>query len=500
MKFSNVIKSPLEIKVDALAVFVFKNEKLPEQYDDIDKKVEGYLRRIIEKQEFLGNEGEIYIVDTLEKLPSEKIFLVGLGEKDDFIPDVIRRVAATIIKKAKALNLGDYAIFPPKFLDMSPSKMAQYLIEGSIMGSYEFNIYKSENVKKNPIERIFLLWDKEAELKEANSGIRIGRAVADAVNYARDLGNHPANVMTPSMLASEALKLSEAYEKINTKVFDLDEAVKMGMHAFYAVAKGSNEPAKFIVIEYNMEKDDLPLYALAGKGITFDSGGLSLKTSEGMMWMKYDMCGAAAVLGVIKAIAELDLPIRLVGVIAATENMPSGTATKPGDIVKSYSGVTIEILNTDAEGRLTLADALGYVSKNYKPKVILDLATLTGACVIALGNYATGLFTKDDTLAEKLIKAGEESWDRVWRLPIWKEYYEQIKSDFADVKNIGGRPAGAITAAAFLSKFIVGDIPWAHLDIAGTAFSDKECGYIQKGATGAGIRLIVQFLMNELNE
>ena len=500
MDFKSIVeKDVTKIKTTALVVFHFQEEPLEPYLTEIDQRLGNAISKLTEKKVFSGSEGEVNIIPTLGKLDTDNVILVGLGKKKEFNHDTMRRAGAYSVQNVRKLKINKYAIFIPENIELIEEICARALVEGTIMGNYQFTEYKSEKKGEVEVEEVTLVWEKNINTTAVNRGIEIGKTIANAVNYVRNLGNHPANVMTPTKLAEEAMKLGKQYG-LKVKVLDLDEALKMGMNTFYAVAKGSEEPAKFIIMEYNMDKNNLPLYAVVGKGITFDSGGLSLKPSNYMQGMKYDMCGGAATLGIMKAAAELKLPIRLVGVVPATENMPSGSATKVGDIVKSYSGVTVEILNTDAEGRLILADGLGYVSKNYKPKAIIDLATLTGACVVALGNVVSGLFTKDDTLAEKLTKAGYDSWDRVWRLPLWQEYYDLLKSDFADVKNIGGRYAGAITAAAFLSKFIVGDIPWAHLDIAGTAFVDNAKAYTPKGATGAGVRVVVQFLLNETKQ
>ena len=500
MEFKNVVeKDVTKIKAPVLVVFHVQDEPLEPYLVKIDEALGKVVSKLVEKKVVTGKEGEANVIPTLGKLDVDEVVVLGLGKKNDLNHDTIRRAGAYAIQNVRKLKTDKYTVFMPELVKLEDELYARAFVEGTIMGNYQFTEYKSENKEQTEIKKVTIAWEKEVSIDVVNKGTEVGRTIADAVNYVRDLGNHPANVMTPTKLAEEAKKLGKQYG-FNVRVLDLDEALKMGMNTFYAVAKGSEEPAKFIIMEYNLDKEDLPLYAVVGKGITFDSGGLSLKPTNYMQGMKYDMCGGAATLGIMKAVAELKLPIRLVGVVPATENMPSGTATKVGDIVKSYSGVTVEILNTDAEGRLILADGLGYVSKNYKPKAIIDLATLTGACVVALGNVVSGLFTKDDALAEKLTKAGYDSWDRVWRLPLWPEYYELLKSDFADVKNIGGRYAGAITAAAFLSKFIVGDIPWAHLDIAGTAFVDSAKAYTPKGATGAGVRVVVQYLLNEVNQ
>jgi len=498
MKVDVVKANLVELNLDAIGIGLFEDKELPERIKAVDKALNGAISEIIKSKKFEPKDGKTFVLSTLGNINSQFIILIGLGKYEQYSHETARRFGSRVIKKANELNFKNVGV---ELLDgdkIDIKTISRAIVEGAIMGEYKFTEYKTEKEDKQ-VESLSVIVKDDNMVDAAKEGSKIGQIFAESVNYVRDLGNHPANVMTPTRLANEAKKLATKYG-LNIKVFSLEEAKNMGMNAFYAVAKGSNEPAKFIVLEYNMDQEKYPLYAIVGKGITFDSGGLSLKTSEGMTNMKYDMLGAASVLGITRIVAELKLPIRLIAVIPATENMPSGTATKPGDVVKSYSGVTIEILNTDAEGRLILADALGYVSKNYKPKAIIDLATLTGACVIALGHTAIGLFSKDDDLAEKLIKAGEKTWDRAWRLPLWDDYYELLKSDIADVKNVGGRPAGAITAAAFLSKFLVGDPKpkWAHLDIAGAGMTDSAKEYIPKGASGAGVRLVAQYLVDEV--
>ena len=310
------------------------------------------------------------------------------------------------------------------------------------------------------------------------------------MNFTRDLGNTPPNICHPTWLAEQAEKLAKDNDVIKTDVLDEKQMQKLGMHSLLSVSAGSAQPAKLIVMEYRGGKAKDKPYVLVGKGITFDTGGISLKPGEGMDEMKYDMGGAAAVFGAMKTIAETKPKINVVAVIAAAENMPSGTATRPGDIVTSMSGQTIEILNTDAEGRLVLCDALTYVKK-FDPEVVVDMATLTGACIIALGSHATGLLSNNDTLANELLAAGERAGDRAWRLPLWDEYQSQLDSNFADMQNIGGRPAGTITAACFLSRFTK-DYPWAHLDIAGTAWLSGKA----KGSTGRPVPMLVDYLMS----
>ncbi len=369
---------------------------------------------------------------------------------------------------------------------------AQAAIEGSILSTYRYKQFrKIEPEEETTLEEAVCLVQTGNDLDEAQNGMRLGKIVAEAANFARDLQNHPGNWLTPTRLAELAEEMANKVG-LKSQILDKSEMEKLGMGALLGVARGSQEPPKFIILEHNADKDNLETVVLVGKGITFDSGGISIKPSEKMEEMKFDMSGGAAVMGAMKAISELALPLHVVGLIPASENLPSGSSLKPGDILRASSGKTIEIINTDAEGRLILADALSYAAK-YKPKAVVDLATLTGACVVALGHHATGLMGNDQKLVDRLKQAGEMTGERVWQLPLWEAYHELIKSDYADMKNIGGRAGGAITAAALLQKF-ADDYPWAHLDIAGTAWTDKEKGYVLKGGTGVGVRLLVQFL------
>lgn len=335
------------------------------------------------------------------------------------------------------------------------------------------------------------VWVAEGDdLAKAERGLRRGRAIGEGANLARELGNLPANVCTPTYLAERAEALGKQVG-VKVQVFDEKAIGKLGMGSFLSVARGSAEPPRFIVLRYQGAAKDDPPVALVGKGVTFDTGGISIKPSGEMDEMKYDMCGAASVLGTLKAVAQLQLPINVVGLIPATENMPGGTATRPGDIVTSMSGQTIEVLNTDAEGRLILCDALTYAKEKIKPVLAIDIATLTGACVIALGHVASGLFSNDDRLARELLEAGHTAWDRAWHMPLWDDYQQQLSSNFADIANIGGRPAGSVTAACFLSRF-TRDMKWAHLDIAGTAWVSGKA----KGATGRPVGLLTEFLIS----
>jgi leucyl aminopeptidase len=378
-------------------------------------------------------------------------------------------------------------------LPHAKDKVVQAVAEGALLGLYQYTPFKTvdrENLK-NMEQLNIIAPEKDFSLIEAT--IKKAQVITQAVYFTRDLVSAPGNEMTPSILAKKAQEIARR-KSVTCKVMDKVKMKGLGMNSLLGVASGSNQAPKFIILEYFGNKKGKAPIVLVGKGLTFDSGGISIKPAEKMDEMKTDMSGGAAVMGAIMAAADLQLPLNIVGLIPATENMPSGTAYKPGDILKSFSGKTIEVINTDAEGRLILADALAYASK-YKPAAIIDVATLTGACIIALGDDVIGMLGTDDKLKNEINKAAQATGELVWELPLWESYSELIKSDIADYKNSGGRAAGTITAAAFLSKF-VGDFPWAHLDIAGPAWSDKDKTYIPKGASGVTVRLLVEFLRN----
>jgi leucyl aminopeptidase len=390
-------------------------------------------------------------------------------------------------------------LFGPGLGKFSPAptvqQLAQAQAEGLLLGLYDFNLYKTET--KPPVKTLnratWVIGDRRL-LPVVQDALERAAITADATMLARDLGNHPSNVATPSKLAELAQELAGAH-KLRCTIMERAEMERLGMGALVGVARGSNEPPKLIVIEYKGGPAGEPPIVLVGKTITFDTGGISLKPSENMEQMKDDMSGGAAVLAAIQAAARLKLPVHLIGLLPATENMPSGTAQKPGDIVKTLSGLTVEVINTDAEGRLILADALTYAGR-FKPKAIVDIATLTGACGVALGKHAIGLMGTAPRLVAALKEAGEATGERTWEMPLWEPYYDQIKSQVADLQNVGGRYGGTITAGAFLSKF-VGDHPWAHLDIASTAWIDEARPYTPKGVTGVGVRLLIEFLSRQ---
>jgi len=419
----------------------------------------------------------------------KRISIYGYTKASD--TDKARSLAADVTSYAISNKVKSVAIDLKSF--SISNKNLQAFTEGLVMGSYEFLDYKPKS-KGNVLNKITLIGnvDKKIALK----GEIIGRGVC----YGRDLSNHPPNVLTPTYIANDATKIAKSNKKMKSKVIDVSKFEKLGLGSFYGVAMGAHEPAKLILVEYNGGKaKDKPI-ALVGKGLTFDSGGISIKPSAKMDEMKFDMCGSAVVMGVLQAVAELNPKVNIIFAIGSTENMPGGKAQRPGDIVTAYNGKTIEVLNTDAEGRLVLADVLAYVTKNYKPKEILDFATLTGAVLMALGDRASGLMGNNSSLINKVKKASNKSGEKVWELPMWEEYSRDIKSKVADIRNLGRPPmAGTIAGGVFLQEF-VDDIPWCHLDIAGTAWGPKEPSYQPAiGATGVGVRMVYEFIEDSLN-
>jgi leucyl aminopeptidase len=404
----------------------------------------------------------------------------------------LRRAAAGAVRRARDLGAATVAVFMPAAA-LSARDRAQAVAEGALLGTYRFDKYLKEKNGK-VVRALTVLEPDRRSAAAARDGVRIGRITAEATCLARDLVNEPANVVTPTFLARRATEIAKA-GGLTLRVLDRAECAKMGMGAYIGVAQGSEEPPKFIHLTYAPKRPRRKLVVI-GKGITFDSGGLDLKTADGMLRMKGDMSGAAAVLGIFEALPRLGLPVEVHGLIAATENMPSGTAQRPGDIVRAMNGLTVEIGNTDAEGRLTLADALAYAVKHIKPDEMIDMATLTGAVVIALGLGVSGLMANDDGLAGRLLSAADGAGERMWRLPLHDEYKEGLKSEVADLNNISSqRGAGAIVAGLFMREFTEG-VPWAHLDIAGTAFTERDLPLGPKGGTGVGVRTVLAYLAN----
>ena len=447
---------------------------------------------MIASGEFQGKTGELAVIHPRDKMPPQRVVVVGLGQKSKFNLEEIRKASAAALKLAEKLNANHVAsvVHGAGIGDLNTLAAAQATIEGALLASYRFDSARRSKKNRN-ISSFSIVEIDESKLTDLEEAKKIALVLASASYLARDLVNMPPNQATPTKMAEAAQEIAAGYgQKI--VVGDRAWAAERKMGAFLAVAKGAGEPPKFIVLEHNGGKEELDTIILVGKGITFDTGGISLKRPLGMPDMKSDMAGAAAVLGAMKAAGELQIPLRIIGIAPCSENMPDANAYRPADVIEASNGKTIEIMNTDAEGRMVLADGLVYAQK-YNPTAVIDLATLTGSCVTALGKgVAAGLFSTDEWLTSQLVSAGEAVHERVWPLPLWNEYKNFIKSDVADIKNSGGSFSGVGSSAIFLKEFT--DYPWAHLDIAGMALSKKASSYVPAGATGYGVRLLVQFL------
>ena len=481
---------------EALVLTHCEGEGLSQDAVAVDQAMGGVLRDLLQSKEFEGKANELALVHTQKKVAAKRILLVGLGKKKDVSVDQLRQAMGHAVKRVRQIKAASFTVALPAVTPAGSSlvEVAQAMAEGAILGSYQFTTYRSEASAPKDVKGMSVLVPHKDGLRPVAEGVRRGVATAEATVLVRDLCNHPSNVLTPTMVANEAKAIAKE-ESLTIKILEERDMEKLGMGALLGVARGSHEPPKFIILEYKgpKKKDERPV-VLVGKTITFDTGGISLKPAENMEHMKADMTGGAEVLASIRAAARLKLPLHLISILPVAENMPGGRAMKPGDVVKTLSGKTVEVQNTDAEGRLILSDALAYATR-YKPAALIDIATLTGACVVALGQFAIGMFGTDTVLKETVRKAGLRSGERVWEMPLWEEYFEQLRSDVADMRNIGGRGGGMITAALFLSKF-VGDCPWVHLDIASTDWSERERAYIPKGPSGIGTRLLIQYLID----
>jgi leucyl aminopeptidase len=472
---------------------------------EVDARVGGALSRVLGSGDFRGRKDEtLLIYPRPGEVAAERLLLVGLGKRNEFSAERLRRAMGAAVRTAERVGASSLAVV----LDavdgvrdaVDAEAAARAAAEGAVLAAWDYREFKSpdpEDEARGAIAAVVLISSREDGARAYESGARVGEVVARAENLARELASKPGNVATPTHLAEVAARVARE-QGMELTVLDRDAMRREGMDALLAVAAGSDEEPRFIVLEYRGVESDAGPLVLVGKGVTFDTGGISIKPAAGMEDMKFDMSGAASVLGAMQAIAELRLQEHVVALIPTTENMPSGRAIKPGDIVRSHSGKTIEVVNTDAEGRLILADALSYAQR-YKPRAIVDVATLTGACVIALGHHAIGLMGNDEALIEEVRAAGERTGERCWPLPLWEEYRTQLDSTFADLKNTGGRPAGTITAGWFLREF-VGDVPWAHLDIAGTAYGDSPPPYLRKGSSGVPTRLFVEWVRGRAKE
>jgi leucyl aminopeptidase len=478
-------------KTDGAVLLLFEDERLSQAAARVDKALGGAVSRLIKRGDFKPKPGAVHLVYPAGGIAPERLLLAGLGKRADFTQNRLRQAAGKAAPALRAAGAGDVTILVDG-LDQDAEETGQAAAEGSLLGLYRFLKYKTNDAddRKKDVRNITLLTEAAPAVKALKKGAGTGGAIAASAMMARDMVSAPPVDMTPAAIATKARELSRQ-PGLKLRVLERGQMERLGMGALLGVASGSAQPPKFIILEYR-RGGNKPFIALVGKTITFDSGGISIKPAENMDRMKDDMSGGAAVLGAMRNAAALKLPLNIVGLLPATENMPGGRAYKPGDVLRTMSGQTIEVLNTDAEGRLILSDALAYACR-YKPAVIVDIATLTGACGIALGNEAVGMLGTHDEFKQKMRTAGDKTGERVWELPLWEEYYEQIKSDIADMKNTGGRAGGVITAAALLSKFVQ-KYPWVHLDIAATAWTDKDRPWTPKGATGVGVRLLTQFL------
>jgi len=486
---------PLKQKTACLVLGVFVGKLGTPLLAELDVVLDGAIARASREKEFTGKQGQTLLLHTGKRLAAERVLLVGLGKEKGAGSERLRQGVASATTFLQGRNIGTFALSLPSFSlrDSGLAAKAQAAAEGVTLAAYRFDRYRTEKREDLPagLKEVWLLVDRQKDVPEVVSGVETGCSICRGVLLARDLVNEPGNVKSPEFLAAKAQEVADE-TGLKCSVLGKAELEKEGFGAMLGVAQGSVRDPRLIVLQYDGGNHHAQPIALVGKGVVFDAGGISLKPAEKMDEMKMDMAGGAAVLGTLLAASLLKLPVNLVGIIPAVENLPSGSAIRPGDILTSLSGRTIEVLNTDAEGRLILADALTY-ARRFEPRVVIDLATLTGACIIALGHHATAVLGNHTGLIRQLQRSGEESGERLWQLPLWDDYASQIKSDVADVKNIGGRPAGTITAAAFLQKFAE-EFTWAHLDIAGTAWEEKGRHYLPKGGTGVGVRLLIQYL------
>ncbi|MFG0411643.1 leucyl aminopeptidase [Pseudomonas sp. NY5710] len=490
-----VVKSvaAASVKTATLVIAVGENRKLGAVAKAVDQATEGAISAVLKRGDLAGKPGQTLLLHNLPGLKAERVLLVGSG-KDEALGDrAWRKLVASVAGVLKGLNGAD-AVLALDDIAVS-NRDAHYgkyrlLAETLQDGEYVFDRFKSQKVEPRALKKVTLLADKAGQA-DVERAVKHASAIATGMAFTRDLGNLPPNLCHPSFLAEQAKDLGKAHKGLKVEVLDEKKIKDLGMGAFYAVGQGSDQPPRLIVLNYQGGKKADKPFVLVGKGITFDTGGISLKPGAGMDEMKYDMCGAASVMGTLRAVLELQLPINLVCLLACAENMPSGGATRPGDIVTTMSGQTVEILNTDAEGRLVLCDTLTYAER-FKPQAVIDVATLTGACIVALGSHTSGLMGNNDDLVGQLLDAGKRADDRAWQLPLFDEYQEQLDSPFADMGNIGGPKAGTITAGCFLSRFAKA-YNWAHMDIAGTAWVS---GGKDKGATGRPVPLLTQYLLD----
>ncbi len=461
---------------------------------ELNDKTSGAIESLITNNDLKSKVGSCVTLPLVDGIKAKRVIVVQLGPRTEFNQAQFNKAISGAASQLTSGNPATATVFISDITvpERSLSWVTRRVVEIFSLHLYTFDQLKKDADKTKKQWQVQIAVDSRSDLAEARDGANMGQAIAEGVNLSRDLGNLPGNICTPTYLANSAKEL-DTYDQLSVEVLEEEEMAELGMNSLLSVSRGSREPAKLIIMNYAGDPSGSAPIALVGKGLTFDAGGISIKPAKSMDEMKFDMCGAAGVIGAMQAIAQLQLPVNVIGAVASSENLPDGAANKPGDIVKSMAGLTIEILNTDAEGRLILCDTLTYIGR-YKPQTVIDAATLTGACVVALGKHCAGLFSNNDELAAEIIKAGEMSDDRAWHMPLWDEYQAQLKSNFADMANIGGSDAGAVTAACFLARFTE-EYRWAHLDIAGVAWHSGG----NKGSTGRPVGLFVQYILNHLN-
>jgi leucyl aminopeptidase len=492
MEFTIKSGSPEKQRSACVVAGVFDNRKLSLSAELIDRASNGYVSEIIRRGDMEGKLGSTLLLHNVRGTLADRVLLIGLGKERDFRDKEFRtaiRSAVTLLNETGSYEAVVY-LTEEKVKRREVAWRVEHAVIVAMEAVYRFEQMKSEPAEvRRPLRKLTLSVPQRSDLSAGETATARGLAIAHGMDSARDLGNLPGNVCTPTYLADRAVELGREFPDVKVRILERKELEDLGMGSFLSVTNGSEQPPRFIIMEYEQAVRKQRPFVLVGKGITFDSGGISIKPAADMDQMKFDMCGAASVLGVLRTIAELKAKLNVVGLIPACENLPSGRATKPGDIVKSMSGQTVEVLNTDAEGRLILADALTYAER-YEPEAVVDVATLTGAMVIALGHVACGIFSNNDALARALVAAGDDAYDRAWQLPLWEDYQEGLNSNFADFANVAGRAGGSITAACFLSRFAK-KYDWAHLDIAGIAWKDGK----DKGATGRPVPLLATWLL-----
>jgi leucyl aminopeptidase len=487
-----------ECETDLLVVGRFSDARKGDVVSgELDGKLGGAIERLVKLGDFKGKEGNSAVLYGDGKIGARRILLIGLGEEKKVTLDSVRKAAAQAANKAAAIKVKDIALTLHKPFEkrFDLAKMAQVIAEGVYYGSYSYDEYITESENGRPgLLEIKLIEPDLGKVKKLDKGLSSGIIIGRIQSYARTLANRPANVISPAKLAEEAQKVAKSTKGISCTIFDEKQMAQMGMGGVLAVGSGSQNRPRFIVLKYAAAKG-LPVIALIGKAITFDSGGISIKPSANMEQMKLDKSGGIAVLSTVRAAAEMKLPLNIYGIIPAAENLPSGSSYRPGDIITTFSGKTVEVQNTDAEGRMILCDAISYAVKQ-KCEIIIDIATLTGACMVALGQYMAGLMGNDEKLIKQLQEAAEESGEKVWPMPCGEEYAKEMKSKIADLKNVGSKWGGACTGAAFLRQF-AGEAKWAHLDIAGVDMIEKSTEFSAEGASGFGVRLLTTYLMNK---